>query len=283
MVTMELKNKLKQTLKNSIRLNIEGKADLTPGATRFGGKPDVPKDFRWDYYEGDGSDGEVRKRPLSFIAQFNLEEMSKYDTEKLLPEKGLLSFFYEADSMCAGYDPKHKGCAKVYYFEDISKLEPMDFPDEIEDYFRYPAMGIKARQEDSYQDYGDFLLQKDKMIECWDDYDRAAKALKINVPDTSSKLLGWPDIIQDNMTVECELVDRGYYLGGSWNKVTPRDMQEAEQSSLKNWLLLFQLDSVTEDDFELMFGDCGRIYYYIKREDLEAGRFDKVWLIMQCC
>ena len=60
-------------------------------------------------------------------------------------------------------------------------------------------------------------------------------------------------------------------------------MQEAEQSSLKDWLLLFQLDTVTKDDFELMFGDCGRIYYYIRKEDLEARNFYNVWLIMQCC
>lgn len=280
---MELKNKLKQTLKNSIRLEIGGKADLELGATRFGGRPDLPKDFEWCRYEGEGCDGEVKKRPLSFIAQFNLEEISKYDTENLLPEKGLLSFFYDTDSMRWGYDPEDKGCAKVYYFEDISSLTPTEFPEDLGEFFRYPAIGIKAKREDSYQDYADFLLQKDKMTECWDDYDRAAKALKINIPDTSSKLLGWADIIQNNMTMECELVSRGYYLGGSWEKVTPRDRQEAEQSSLKEWLLLFQLDTVWEGDFELMFGDCGRIYYYIKREDLAAGRFDNVWLIMQCC
>ena len=280
---MELKNKLKQTLRNSIRLDIGGKADAAVGTTRFGGKPDLPKDFEWCYYEGEGCDGEIKKRPLSFIAQFNLEEITKYDTEKLLPEKGLLSFFYDTDTMRWGYDPEDEGCAKVYYFEDISCLAPKDFPEDLDEFFRYPAIGIKVKREDSYQDYADFLLQKDKLTECWDDYDRAASSLKINTPDTSSKLLGWADIIQDNMTMECELVSRGYYLGKGWDEVTPRDRQEAEQSSLKDWLLLFQLDSVFEGDFELMFGDCGRIYYYIKKEDLAAGRFDKVWLIMQCC
>ena len=32
-----------------------------------------------------------------------------------------------------------------------------------------------------------------------------------------------------------------------------------------------------------MFGDCGRIYFYIRREDLVQRRFDRVWLIQQCC
>ena len=46
---------------------------------------------------------------------------------------------------------------------------------------------------------------------------------------------------------------------------------------------LLQLDTVEHGDFELMFGDCGHIYFYITREDLAARRFDRIWLILQCC
>ena len=31
-----------------------------------------------------------------------------------------------------------------------------------------------------------------------------------------------------------------------------------------------------------MFGDCGRVYFCIRKEDLAARRFDRVWLILQC-
>ena len=48
------------------------------------------------------------------------------------------------------------------------------------------------------------------------------------------------------------------------------------------WLLLFQLDTVECGGFELMFGDCGHIYFYITKEDLAACRFDRIWLILQC-
>ena len=34
--------------------------------------------------------------------------------------------------------------------------------------------------------------------------------------------------------------------------------------------------------FELMFGDCGHIYFYITKEDLAARRFDRIWLVLQC-
>ena len=43
-----------------------------------------------------------------------------------------------------------------------------------------------------------------------------------------------------------------------------------------------QLGTVTGDGFELMFGDCGRVYFCIRKEDLAARRFDRVWLILQC-
>ncbi|KMV74442.1 hypothetical protein FSCG_02162 [Fusobacterium vincentii 4_1_13] len=32
-----------------------------------------------------------------------------------------------------------------------------------------------------------------------------------------------------------------------------------------------------------MFGDCGYIYFWIKKEDLKSKNFDNVWLILQCC
>ncbi len=31
-----------------------------------------------------------------------------------------------------------------------------------------------------------------------------------------------------------------------------------------------------------MFGNYGRIYFYIRKDDLRAKRFDRIWLILQC-
>lgn len=62
-----------------------------------------------------------------------------------------------------------------------------------------------------------------------------------------------------------------------------RDRQETIDFSVRDWLPLFQLDSVCDGDFELSFGDSGRIYYYIKRDDLKNRRFEKAWLVLQCC
>lgn len=279
---MNIKKELIKTAQNSIRLKIGGTAENALGGTRLGGKPDVPADFEWPYFEGKGFDG-VKNRPLSFIAQFNLEELAQFDTDNLLPKKGILAFFYELNTMTWGYDPKDKGSAAVYYFEDINALRTADYPEDLDKDFYLPSMKITVNSEKSYQSYEDFILQREKLIEDWDEFESVEESLGIEEPDECSKLLGWANPIQGNMTQGCELVSRGYYLGHGWDDVTARDRQESKQWANRDWTLLLQLDCITDGGFELAFGDGGRIYFYIRRDDLAAKNFDNVWLILQCC
>lgn len=279
---IDIKKELIKTARNSIRLSIGGAAEQTVGGTRFGGAPDVPDGFEWPYFESESYE-EVKNRPLSFIAQFNMEEISRFDTENLLPKTGVLSFFYELNSMAWGYDPEDKGCARVYWFEDTSALHTTDLPDDMEECFRLPALKIAASSEKSYQSGVDFMLQReDVMTERWDEFDEVQEKLGVDEDGEISKLLGWANPIQGNMTMECELISRGYYLGSGWDDVTPLDRQEAEQWSAEDWLPLLQLDAVEDGDFKLMFGDGGRIFFYIRRDDLAARKFDDVWLVLQC-
>lgn len=279
---MNIKKELINTACNSIRLHIGEKTEYKRGGTRFGGVPDVPNSFKWDYFESEGCiDNTVKSRPLAFLAQFDLEEMAQYDTENLLPHTGVLSFFYEMESMKWGFDPKDKGCAKVYWFPDKNALHAAEFPSDLSEDWHLPIMKISARSEKSYKSFGDFLLQRDKMVECWEEFESAQKSIGIEEPQECSKLLGWSNPFQNNIARECEWISRGYYLGSGYDEITPRDHQEAEQWANRDWMLLFQLDSILDCDFELPFGEGGRIYYYIRREDLAARRFDRVWLIMQ--
>jgi uncharacterized protein YwqG len=47
------------------------------------------------------------------------------------------------------------------------------------------------------------------------------------------------------------------------------------------WRLLLQIDS--EQDAGMLWGDVGRIYYWIRARDLAARHLDQAWLILQCC
>ena len=76
---------------------------------------------------------------------------------------------------------------------------------------------------------------------------------------------------------------RGYRCG------SPEDyakIPEAEKAEIKEkaseWRLLFQMGTVSTGDYELMFGDCGHIYFWIKKSDLVNRNFEHAWLILQC-
>ncbi len=284
----EFKEELRLMGRNSIRLDIAGKSPRTVGCTKFGGIPDVPDDFTWPVFEsGVYGDEQVKPRPLAFLAQFNCAEMKRLDKDRLLPHTGLLSFFYELESQRWGFDPKDKGCARVFWFPDVESLSPATFPEALETDFRLPAVGITMCREKSFPGYEDFTCgmefderQQDLPYEY---FANLQCELEIDMEaDNCSKLLGWPDTIQGSMAAECALVSKGFYLGGNRDQPPPEAVKDAERTARDEWQLLFQLDTVETDAFELMFGDCGRIYFFIRKTDLKAKCFDNVWLVLQC-
>ena len=281
---MSIKEKLESLGRNSIQLKIARKETYKLGATRFGGKPDVPPDFVWPTYEGESYDHVVKDRPLTFLAQFNCEELAQFDKEHLLPDHGLLSFFYETDTQCWGYDPEDKGCARVYWFEDLSALSAADFPADMEEDFKFPMVKIRMESKCSYPSWQDFseMFPDEKDDDAFNDALDELTGEDPENPDDRSQLLGWPDVIQNSMFDECDLVTQGYYLGNGWLNIPKEVRQRAEETARDRWMLLFQLDIVELGDFELMFGDCGHIYFYITKEHLAARRFDRIWLILQC-
>jgi uncharacterized protein YwqG len=49
-------------------------------------------------------------------------------------------------------------------------------------------------------------------------------------------------------------------------------------SEAGDWLMLAQIDS---DPATQEWGDSGRLSYWIPKQDLAAGRFDRVWVLDQ--
>lgn len=281
---IDMENLIRLMSRNTIKLSIPG--ENCPEVGRFGGLPDVPPGFVWPYFETDTyEDKEVKPHPLSFIAQFDCAALANMDTEGLLPHEGILSFFYEMESQCWGFDPKNAGCAKVYWFPDKSVLAPASFPEDLQDYNRFPDFPIRGSRQISYPDYSDAFPNgyDPENPDNYEEYEKVFAGLAgKGEGEPFHKLLGWPNIIQNNMTQQCELVSRGHYCGGRRDNIPEEDRRAAEEISKEDWRLLFQLDSFGEGDFSLDFGDCGSIYFYIRIEDLKARRFDRVWLILQC-
>lgn len=274
----ELKKKYIKLRRNCIRTQIGGKAQ-DESLTYFGGAPCTPKDFEWPYFETDSFDDkskEVKPRPLAFLAQFDCRDFSENDEDNLLPHTGVLAFFYSIESYRWGYDPADEGCARVYWFENTEELKPVSFPNDLTDSYRFPKLQINLSAQDSYPDYETLPQNYDS-----EEYEEFFEKIHCEEDENISKLLGWADTIQAEMESECELVTNNYNVS-DYSSIPESDVEKASRVAPKKWQLLFQLGTVRDDDFELTFGDEGRIYFWIRKEDLAARRFDRIWLILQC-
>ncbi|MBQ8827477.1 MAG: DUF1963 domain-containing protein, partial [Oscillospiraceae bacterium] len=249
-----LSQAIKSTLRNAVYLNYKtDAADIPAGGTKFGGKPDVPVDFEW-FRTSDG-------RPLAFLAQFNLNELHEYDKENELPQKGILYFFYDLEEMpWDNLEPDDK-CVKVYYFGgDASELSPADFPEDIDDDCVIRQCGLSFEAVTDAPSYDDFPSVSD--FPC-DDYmayaSSAENALGFDPyerGDIRFKLLGYADVIQNSVLESFAYEENG------------------------DWVLLAQFDTYENEESFIMYCDGGRIYIGIKKEDLAAGNFENVKLVL---
>ena len=98
-------------------------------------------------------------------------------------------------------------------------------------------------------------------------------------PELSHKLLGHSENIQGDMELECQLVSHGLYCGNSSGYEDPR--REQLQAGAADWVLLLQIDS-EEAHCGMMWGDSGRLYLWIRQQDLAAKAFERCWLVLQC-
>lgn len=88
------------------------------------------------------------------------------------------------------------------------------------------------------------------------------------------RLFGYCQSIQGPMEIECELGRLGV------NRSDKNAFRQAKENA-KQWRLLLQVDS-DSDQSDMMWGDAGRLYFWIRREDLSAANFENCWLVSQC-
>lgn len=283
------KNMLENSKRNAVLINYsdeENKEKLQKGTSKIGGKPDLPKNFQWFYYEGEDYKKRVVNRPLSFLMQINCEEVHKYDKESLLPEKGMLYFFYELFTMTWGFSPQDKGSAKVFYYDgNTEELVSTDFPKDMDKDCIIPESKINFESMNDYPiDYYDCYDVDDSDEEM----DRKEKELEKELDELgykadTTKLLGHPELIQGEYWEECEgVAGKNIYYGSAPIKYGSDEAKKSIKENAKDWILLMQMSELEIGDYGLYFGDSGKIYFNIRKEDLKNKNFDNVWLILQC-
>lgn len=155
----------------SVRLHAVRAVDqvIEPGASKLGGQPDLPRETRWPTF---------RSRPLAFVAQVNLAEVSGLEGAALLPDAGLLSFFYEAaDQNVWGFDPADRGGWAVVFTPPGNPTQRAQHPAGVAPQDRYRAARLQPTSEVTYAPWG--FPQVEQHLtdpETWEAYEKAVAA-----------------------------------------------------------------------------------------------------------
>jgi uncharacterized protein YwqG len=240
--------------------------DLATGSTKLGGRPDLPRSFVWPQH----SNG-----LLSFIAQVNLAETNPFSADGRLPTTGLLSFFYDSLQSVWGFDPADRGAWSVAFTGPGEPLVRHEFPDQVPPEGRYRTCALYPETEMTYAPWESCEVEVLDLTE----NERFAYADALGDEDPPvHRLLGHAAPIQADMQLECQLVSNGLYCGDDTGYNDPR--ARILQPGAVDWRLLFQVDS--DDHAGMMWGDLGRVYYWMRKEDLASGAWDATWLVLQC-
>ncbi len=232
----------------------------------------------------------TRPQPLSFLAQINLAEVAALSPPELaLPQQGMLYFFYDMIYEGWGFDPNDAPGFRVIHLAKSENVAPRDPPattpplvtfaqvvlEPIQQFCPVPAEGMHFDAldlpSDTRETYADFLSADERVAITAQDW-----LHRFGGPD--HRMAGYSRNIQNAMEQECALVSAGLYCGDG--DVYRSDEGKRILAANNDWQLLLQIDS--DDDAEMMWGDSGILYFWIRQADLRAGDFSKVWTILQC-
>lgn len=263
-------NMLEPKLKHAITMDLERVEEhqLGLGQSKLGGLPDLPKGQRWPMYKGGA---------MSFVGQINLEEIAEYDLDKRLPERGMLYFFYDAAQEAWGTEPSDKEASRVIFYEgELDGLETVAAPEDLEDEAIFWPARITFASKINMPDYeSDLLYDVDLADEEYELYSQLDEM--ISDEEYLNKILGHANSVQSGMELECELVRNGL-SGDSSGFKSPK--AKALKRHIESWHLLLQVDS-NDETCNMLWGEAGRLFFWIREEDLRQRNFDAAWLILQ--
>ncbi len=251
-------------IRKEVHIELSPNTALELGKSKFGGLPDLPTHIAW-FREDNG-------KPLSFVGQLNLSELSGALGSGSLPEKGMLYFFYSAEQEAWGFDPKDSDKFKVFYAPDGTELVKKSGPDDLENYHNYLPCGLTFSEAYSLPNW-----ERAFATHRFTDFEKEVYML-VEYPEINHKLFGYSNAVQGEMELECQLVTNGINCGDPSGYSDPR--AHALEKGKEDWILLLQVDS--DEKTGMMWGDSGRLYFWIRQQDLEQLHFDKAWCILQC-
>ncbi|GGX36444.1 YwqG family protein [Streptomyces noursei] len=255
-------------LRPGLHLEKPAGSDAGPVIGQLGGLPKLPDNEKWPVWEGHG--------PLSFIASLDCGVLPSAALDITLPTDGTLAFFFfdgqldDGCAMVAPDEPDSWAGARVLYIPGDARVAERAAPEGIRP---YPEVPLTARVEMTapylwhpvvYQEFAPMpdnhpLWNGDFQEALWD-----------HSEGTKHLVGGHANPVQDDVESE---VAHGALGNPPWND--PRIKEEA-----LHWVPLAQFD--TDGDADMMWGDCGTLYWLIRPEDLAERRFDRAMFTWQC-
>jgi uncharacterized protein YwqG len=238
-----------------------------PTLSYLGGSPLLPPGVEWPVWNGNR---------LTFLARLSMTEMAVVGVLPWLPDSGALLFFYDTDSQPWGFDPAHRGGAAVLAVPDAPLFgsEENVTAGEFRLPRRYvgftPIMSLPSWERPEVEE----LELSEEELELLDELTSRPYA-----GGPAHQVGGYPIPIQgDQMEVECQLASHGIAVGDPSGSIGPA--ADALKPRAAEWRLLLQLDS--DDQLDLMWGDGGKIYFWVPETAARRGDFTGAWLILQC-
>lgn len=244
----------------SVRLRAHpiDETQLSPGTTRFGGSPDAPPEWAWPEYNGS---------VLPFVGQISLAEIASSITSSPLPNSGMLFFFFDVEAFFETW-PRNPATWKVEYIEHNPFISQCTAPTSmLPPKSAYHLCAVTSSLEWTLPHYDPYdaaslprlgLSHPLKEEEMWTYFRLQAQlagleGVRYHTP--LHRCLGHPDPVQVDMSAGLE-------------------------GNASDWLLLLQVDSDGAPNTD--WGDTGRIYYWICKQDALQRDFSRVQLILQC-
>lgn len=241
-------------------INIEVEEDqpeINLGDSKFGGKPDLPKNIEWPKSENE---------PMTFLAQLNLKQVSEFDIDKTLPNYGMLYFFIANPSE---FNLEHK---VIYSAEN--DLSETPFPTELNEDCRFKDLKMTFETIYTFPSVETLEIEtlSENDVNSYYDIDEDFFTYENN------QILGHTYPMQSDVKIEwaCE------YLGIEFTSESLITNDKKIESARNEFINLFQFSTENSiPEFSENFYICSMGYFGITKNDLEKRNFDKTILIFQ--
>lgn len=267
------KLKILNLIKPAIGIKTESKTDneIGIGISKIGGNPDLPKGFKWPKFENEY---------LTFCAQYNLRELSKYDLQNKLPKKGMLYAFVFIDKEYPGFLNKESSY-RLIYLENTENIERSDFPKEyfLEGIFK-PAQ-IKYLEYYTLPDDANYKIKKYELK--YDDFGYFHKTVTEFIDNlTSQETDNFHQILGEDRSVQSSVV-----FDFATKKLKIKTIEDYESKKVeieevsKNYKILLQLDCNDRNSDLSRFGGNAVMYFGIEPDNLEKNNIENVIMAFQ--